>query len=392
MSQFDFDQQINRRDVPALKTHRIVLGEDGAALFPGGVADMDFRVAPPIIDALKHRLEHEIFGYEAVPDELLTAVQHWQLNRHGWAFSTDSILRAPNALNALAIATSLFSAPADGVIVQPPVFFDFFDVIRENGRQVVHNPLVLREGRYEMDYEGLERLARDPKNKLLFLCNPHNPIGRVWTKQELQRLSEICLRHGIMIVSDELHGDIIYPGHKHIPYASLSEEAASGSVTILSPAKSFNIASCCSAFTVIPNPEHRQAFQRENSRLTVNKNNAFANAAMLAAYQEGAPWLDATNLYLQGNLEVVRSAVAQLDGVQLIEPDATFLVWLDFRELKMAPDELHDFLRQKAHWAVTRGVSFGSEGAGFMRLNIACPRDLLTSALADLTAALNHLR
>lgn len=391
MSEFDFDQQVNRRDVPALKTHRIVLGEDGDDLFPGGVADMDFQVAQPIVDAMRKRLAHEIFGYEAMPGELLAAVRDWQFRRHGWAIQTDSILRAPNALNALAIAVSMFSDPDDGVIVQPPVFFDFFDVIRENGRRVVHNPLILTDGRYEMDFVGFENLAREPANKVLFLCNPHNPVGRVWTALDLERLSKICHQHDVIVVSDELHGDIIYPGHKHVPFASLSEQAASNSITILSPAKSFNIASCCSAFTIIPNAEHRQVFQRENSRLTVNKNNALANAAMLAAYEDGAPWLDAVIAYLQGNVELVRAATTPLRGVQMIEPDATFLVWLDFRELNMNTDELHRFLRQKARWALTRGTSFGSEGAGFMRLNIACPRSVLQNALDDLTAALGQV-
>ena len=391
MDRFDFDQEFDRRVVPALKTHPIVLGENGENLFAAGVADMDFSVAPPILNALQERLVHPIFGYEAVPSGLFPALQEWQQRRHGWRIATGHILRAPNALNALAMAASLFSDRGDGIIVQPPVFFDFFDVIEENHRRVVRNPLVLRDGRYEMDLKGLERLAQDPSVKILFLCNPHNPMGRVWRKDELQQLTDICCRHNVLIVSDELHGDLIYSGNQHIPIASLGEETAANSITILSPAKSFNIAGCSSAFCVIPDEARRAAFQRESSRLTVNKNNAFANVAMEAAYRQAGPWLDAAMSYLQGNLTVLRDCLAGTRRVHMIEPDATFLVWLDFRDLGLSPDALHIFLRGEARWAVTRGNSFGKEGAGFARMNIACPRARLTRALDDLVDALRRL-
>ena len=387
MSSFDFDAPINRRDVPALKTHKIVLDSDGAQLFPGGVADMDFAVAPPIQNAMRKRLEHGVFGYEAVPDGLFPALQDWYARRHGWNIPPDQILRAPNALNALAIATSLFSAHGDGIIVQPPVFFDFFDIIRENKRSVVCNPLINAGNRYEMDFDGLELLAKDPRSTLLFLCNPHNPVGRVWSKDELKTLNEICLRHNVRVITDELHGDIVRPGHRYIPFATVSPEAAANSITILSPAKTFNIASCCSAFTIVPDATCRAAVQVENSRLTVNKNNAFANVAMEAAFREGEPWLKAAVEYIDGNLSVLRDVISGIPGVEMVEPEATFLVWLDFRGLNMAPEDLHLFLRERAGMALTRGVSFGQEGAGFMRLNIACRRIALQHALDGLSAA-----
>lgn len=322
--QFDFDQDINRREVPALKHHPMVLGADGAHLFPAGVADMDFPVAPPILAAMRTRLDHRIFGYEAMPDDLIPALSRWQSARHGWALDPAHVLRAPNVLNALAIAASLFSEPGQGIIVQPPVFFDFFDVIRENHRRVVENPLILTDNRYHMDFDGLERLASDPANRMLYLCNPHNPVGRVWSRDELTRLGRICARHGVLVVSDELHGDITYPPHRHTPFAALGAEFATNCIALLSPAKSFNIASCCSSFTVIADPARRQAFQTENSRLTVNKNNAFASAAMVTAYTEGAPWLDAALAYLNGNLDLLRQRLAPTP-VQLIEPDGSFL-------------------------------------------------------------------
>jgi cystathionine beta-lyase len=391
MTDFDFDAPVNRREVPALKHHPMVLGEDGGALFAAGVADMDFPVAPPIRAALQTRLDHGVFGYEAVPDGLVPAIRKWHARRHQWDISSDQILRAPNALNSLAMAAVLFSAPGDGIIVQPPVFFDFYDVITENHRTVVRNSLLLKDGRYEMDFQGLEDIARQPENKILFLCNPHNPVGRAWTREDLAKLGEICAANNVLVVSDELHGDIVYAGRRYVPFASVGPDFADNCITILSPAKTFNIASCCSAFTIIPNDLRREAFRAENSRLTVNKNNAFANVAMEAAYREGEPWLDALIDYLQGNLRELERRIAAIPGVSLIEPEATFLVWMDFRGLNMKPEDLHRFLRQEARWALTRGSSFGEEGARFMRLNIACARGKLARALDDLETAVGRL-
>ena len=248
---FDFDEEIDRRQVPALKQHRMVLGADAAHLFPAGVADMDFKAPPPVLDALRQRLEHGIFGYEAVPDGLMPALTGWLQTRHGWQVDREHILRAPNVLNSLAIAASLFTKQGDGIIVQPPVFFDFYDIIEENQRRIVSNPLLEKDGRYEMDFEGLEQLAADPHTTMLYLCNPHNPVGRVWSRRELERLAGICRRSNVLVISDEIHADITFPGHPYTPFASLSEADALNTITCLSPAKSFNIASCCSAFTII---------------------------------------------------------------------------------------------------------------------------------------------
>ena len=391
MPAFDFDEVIDRRAVPALKHHRRVLGADGMGLFAGGVADMDFRVAPCIAEAIARRAAHGVYGYEAVPDGLLPALTGWLAARHGWRVDPDHVLRAPNVLNALAMAVNAFTRPGEGVIVQPPVFFDFADIIAENGRRMVENPLILRAGRYEMDLDGLARVAADPGTRMIFLCNPHNPVGRVWTRQELTRLGEICRAHDVLVVADEIHGDITFPGHAYTPFASLSAGDAANSVTCLSPAKSFNIASCCSAFTVVPDAARRAALQAENSRLTVNKNNAFASAAMQAAYAGGGPWLDAVLAYLHGNLDLVRTRLARIGAVELIEPEGTFLLWLDFRRLGLEPEALTAFLRGRAGWAVTRGIAFGPEGAGFARLNIACPRARLSAALDELETAITDL-
>lgn len=384
---YNFDEDINRREVPALKVHPMVLGEDGMDLFAAGVADMDFRAPPPVLKAITHRAAHGVFGYETLPDGLLPALTGWLEHRHGWSVEPDHILRAPNVLNGLSMALCRFTEDGDGVIVQPPVFFDFADIIAENNRRLVANPLILTDGRYEMDFSGLERLAADPRTRMLFLCNPHNPVGRVWTRDDLVRVGKICRAHDVLVVADEIHGDITFPGHPYTPFASISHDDAQNSITCLSPAKSFNIAACASAFTIVPDAARRVAFQAENSRLTVNKNNAFANVAMQAAYRDGAPWLEAAMRYIHENLAMVRDRLDTLPRISLIEPEGTFLLWLDFRGLGLPPDELTRFLRHEAGWAITRGIAFGEQGAGFGRLNIACPREKLARALDQLHTA-----
>ncbi len=383
-----FDEYINRRDVPSLKVHPSVLGPDGESLFAAGVADMDFRASPPVLEALQTRLNHGVFGYETVPDGLMPALVRWLYSRYGWRIDASHVLRSPNILNALAIAASLFTEEQDGVIVQPPVFFDFFDVLRENNRRLVSNPLLLESGRYRMDLDDLENKASDSRTKMMYLCNPHNPVGRVWTREELQSLGDICARNGVLVVSDEIHGDITFSDLRYTPFCSLGADYASNCVSCLSPAKSFNIASCCSAFTVIADDEKRNAFRAENSRLTVNKNNAFASVAMEAAYRDGGPWLDEALAYLEKNVELVRNRLKNASDVELIEPEGTFLLWLDFRKLNLGSEDLVVFLREKAKWAVTPGHAFGAEGSGFVRLNIACRRANLDAACNQLLKAL----
>lgn len=376
-----FDKEINRREVPALKVHPVVLGEYSDELFAAGVADMDFMAPPVVLEAMQHRLEHGVFGYEAVSDGLMPALIGWLGQHHNWEVDKDHILFSPNILTALAMAASLFTEEGDSVIVQPPVFFDFFDVLQENHRNIIENPLVLKDGRYFMDFKDLEKKASDPRVTMIYLCNPHNPVARVWTAKELRTLGDICERHNVLVVSDEMHGDLVFSGNKYTPFASLGLGYAENSITCISPAKTFNIASCCSSFTVISNDEKRNALQVENSRLSVNKNNPFSNVAMEAAYTHGYPWLQSALAYLQNNVALVRECIEDIPNVELIEPEGTFLLWLDFTRLKLEPNELMAFLKNEAKWAVTGGHAFGLEGAGFVRLNIACTRAKLEQAL-----------
>ena len=387
-----FDDEINRREVPALKTHPMVVGQDGEHLFAAGVADMDFKSAPPVIEAMQKRLDHGVFGYETVPPGLQPALMQWLQNRHGWPVQAEHILTSPNILTALAMAASLFTDEGDAVIVQPPVFFDFFDVLNENHREIVENPLIFDRGHYRIDFDDLENKAADPKTKMLYLCNPHNPVGRVWNELELRTLGDICNRHGVLVVSDEMHGDLVFSGHKFTPFASLGPDYAENCITCISPAKTFNIASCCASFTLIANDDMRKAFQVENSRLSVNKNNPFANVAMEAAYAGGAPWLEAVIAYLERNVELVRDSLRHIPDIELVEPEGTFLLWMNFNGLGMAPDELYAFLRNEAKWSITRGHSFGKEGNGFARVNIACTRAKLETALGNLEHAVGKLQ
>jgi cystathionine beta-lyase len=368
-----------------------VVGLHGEDLFAAGVADMDFKAPPPVLEAMQKRLDHGVFGYETVPAGLLPALMRWLQEQHGWGVPKDQILTSPNILTALAMAASLFTVEGDAVIVQPPVFFDFFDVLNENHRQIVQNPLIFEHGRYRMDFEDLEAKASHPTSKMIYLCNPHNPVGRVWSEEELRTLGDICNRHGVLVVSDEMHADLVFTGNRYTPFAALGPEYAANSITCISPAKTFNIASCCASFTLIADEDMRKAFQVENSRLSVNKNNPFANVAMQAAYSSGAPWLKAVISYLEGNLDMVRNALGNIPGVELVEPDGTYLLWVNFNGLGLELSELYTFLRKQAKWSVTRGHSFGKEGNGFARVNIACTRAKLATALANLELAVNRL-
>ena len=393
IQQYNFDEKIDRNKVTTLKfDSKTMLQVFGSAeLWPSWVADMDFKAATEIIESMKQRLNHGVFGYESGNDELSNAIVKWYQQRYGWNFTPRDIIFTPRTLNSLTVLVELFSKTGDGVIIQSPVFYDFKLIIKSTKRKLIKNPLIFHDGKYEFDFEDLEAKAANPDNKLLILCNPHNPIGRCWNADELKQLSDICYRHQVFIIADEIHGDLTYH-KKYTPLASISEQAAANSATCISPVKSFNLAGVANSMIVMADNDKRSLCANWYNQKELNKNNIFTNAAMLAAYTDGENWLDQVIQYLQGNLDVLRTFLQQnIPGIKLIEPDGTFLVWLDCNELGLDIKQLERFFIDEALMAINPGHWFGREGAGFIRMNIACPRSVLIDALKQLEKAVLKL-
>ena len=390
----NFDKMIDRSVYPTQKLNSADLRQHFGRedLLPFWIADMDLPAPPNIVEKLVARAQHSIYGYEYRPDNLYAAMLSWYERRYQWTIDRSHIEQCPGALSALAILVNQHTEEGDGIILQPPVFFEFRLVLRKNNRRMVKNALRLVDGRYEIDFEDLEAKAADPKNKLLILCNPHNPIGRVWIRKELTQIATICEKHNVLVVSDEIHGDIVFPPHQYTPYASISASAAQNSFTCLSPAKTFNLAGMVDGVVVIPNDDFRQQFNHFADRYQINRNNVFASAAMEAAYGEGEVWLEALLDYLGQNVAFMQAYLqGHVPRVKLIQPEGTYLAWLDFRELGLEAKQLDKFLAEEAGLALNSGYWFGGEGAGFARMNIAAPRQLLDRALTQLRQAIAAL-
>jgi len=389
----NFDEYIDRNEYPTLKWDKAFLAEyfGNADAIPMSVADMDLKSPSVVIEQLQKRVAHGIFGYEWRSEPLFAALGDWYETRHGWRIVREHMHPSASILNAIAVLIEQHSDEGSGVIVQPPVFFEFNSVIRDNHRKTVNNPLKLVGGHYRMDFDDLAARAADPNNKVLILCNPHNPVGRVWTETELKQVAEICERHNVFVISDEIHADFAFSPHKYTPYLSVSETAAQHSAACLSPAKTFNIAGIMDAIVVIPNGDYRQHFHEFEERYQINHVNVFASVAAEVAYQEGAEWLDAALAYIQGNVDLIRGFLRKNDtGISFIEPEGTFLVWMDFRSLGLNTKELAKFLAD-AGVALSLGHWFGREGAGFARMTVACPRATVQRALDNLAAAVKTL-
>ena len=391
----DFDKLHDRSRSTAEKWDKSAMqkhfGRDD--LLPFWVADMEFQVPPDVRQGLIKRAGDGIFGYEYRPDSLYDAIIHWYASRHQWTIRKSDLCFSNGVMNAITILINLHTEKGDGIIVQPPVFFEFRIAIAENKRKLVRNPLIKIEQHYEMDFENLQKQAAKPRNKILILCNPHNPVGRVWTKEELQRVGEICFRHNVLVISDEIHADITYQNHQYSPYArAVTKEIAQQSFTCLSPAKTFNIASVTDALVMIPNQQYREQYEAFTERYFLGKSNTFSMAAMESAYSHGAEWLNQFLDYLQDNLDYLRDYLEdRIPKVRLVEPEGTFLVWLDFRELGLEAKELENFLAQKARIALNSGYWFGRQGAGYARMTIACPQSMLKEGLSRLEQAINEL-
>ena len=375
---YDFDEIIPRRGTCSTKWD----GARNENVLPMWVADMDFRAAKPIIDALQKRLDNGVFGYAEVPEAYYQAVTGWFSRRHGWNIDKDWIIYTPGVVPALSAVIKALTVPGDKVLMQTPVYNCFFSSIRNNGCEILSSPLVYDGHTYHIDFEDLELKASDERVKVMLLCNPHNPAGRVWTREELVRIGEICLRHGVTVISDEIHCELVYKGHKYTPFASISEDFLRHSVTCLAPTKAFNIAGLQMSNIVCSEPEMRALIDKAVNVNEVCDVGPFGVVAAMAAYNEGEEWLEQLLDYLKGNYDVMVDYCRKyLPDFPVLELEGTYLVWMDCRKSGLTSKELEDRLIAEAGLRLNAGTMYGSDGEGFMRWNIACPRKLMLEGL-----------
>lgn len=388
----DFNRIHNRKHTNSYKWDQVARLFGSEDILPLWVADMDFESPPAVKEKLLQRAELGIYGYSFKPDSYNTSIINWFRRRHNWELQSDWIADSPSVVTSLSIAVDLFSEPGSKVILQSPVYYPFYDVIRNNGREIANNPLVIRDGRYEMDLDHLESLMQDGA-RLLLLCNPHNPGGRVWERDELMKLGELCLKHGVTVISDEIHCDLVLPGHQHTPFASLSPEIADITLTCLAPTKTFNMPGLQISFIVASNQRMKRQFDQRIKTLSLHMTGFFAADALSAAYDEGEPWLDELLAYVQGNVEFAEQYFREhLPAVNVFRPEGTYLMWIDCNPLGLDVAGLKDLMYKEAKVAFNEGSTFGAEGAGFLRINLACPRSLLEQALERFcNAAAKHM-
>lgn len=382
---YDFDELVPRRGTNSYKWDT-VKDED---VLPMWVADMDFRTAPAIVGALQKRVEHGIFGYTKVPPAYYEAVVNWFRRRHAWLIEKEWIVYTTGVVPAISAIVKALTVPGDRVLVQTPVYNCFFSSIRNNGCEAVANPLIYANGTYRIDYDDLERKAADPKVKLLLLCNPHNPVGRVWTRQELRRIGEICIRNRVLVVADEIHCELVFSGHVYIPFASISEDFREHSVTCISPSKAFNLAGLQIANIVAADTDIRMKIDKAININEVCDVNPFGVEALIAAYNRGEDWLEELKHYLSVNYNYLRAYFDEyLPEFPVVMLEGTYLVWVDCRGLGLSSREITDILLEKEKVRVNPGSLYGEVGEGFIRLNIACPREKLIEGLNRLKRGL----
>jgi len=391
MARYNFDEIIDRSGTNSIKHDfkREIFGTD--EIIPMWVADMDFRTPDFIMQAIRKRTEHEILGYTKRSHEFYQTARDWYKRRQNWNIEADWIVFSPGVVPALHFAVRAFTSPGDKIIIQPPVYHPFSSVISGNHRIILNNPLRLSNGRYYMDLDNLKEQL-DDRVKLILISHPHNPVGRIWTPEELTELANICLERNILIVSDEIHSDIIMPGHKHVPLAAISPAFSEITITCIAPSKTFNIAGLSTSTVVISNSARRKTFAHEINTAHLWGGNIFGNIALESAYRNGDNWLDQMNLYISVNFKFLDSYLKQfIPGIKLIQPEATYLAWLDMRGLNLSDTALKDFMIRKAGIGCNEGPSFGTGGEGFQRMNIGCPRAMLTIALDQLRNAVDNL-
>lgn len=384
---YNFDEIVSRRHTNSYKWDSATLPD----ILPMWVADMDFRTAPAIIRALQQRVQHGIFGYTRVPDEYYSAVVGWFSRRHRWQIDREWIIYTSGVVPAISAVIKALTVPGDKVLVQTPVYNCFFSSIRNNGCEMVSNPLLWDGKTFSIDFDDLERKAADPEVKLMLLCNPHNPAGRVWSKQELCQIGEICIRNGVTVIADEIHCELVFPKNVYTPFASLSEEFQKHAVTCVSPSKAFNIAGLQIANIVCADENMRHKIDKAININEVCDVNPFGVIATIVAYNEGEEWLVQLCSYLFENYQYMKDYCEKyLPDFPIAELEGTYLVWMDCRKLLLPSEKLEDLLMEKAHLWLNPGDMYGREGEGFMRWNIACPRSLLTEGLDRFRNFVHH--
>lgn len=387
MKTYNFDELIDRTNTNCIKYdgRKVFFGNED--LLPLWVADMDFRTPDFIVEALKKRAEHEIFGYTFRAESYTNSIVNWLKRRHNWEIKPEWITFSPGVVAGLTMAIEALSNPGDGVIIQPPVYFPFFDSVKGTGREMIENPLKLENGRYYFDLDDLKSKIT-PMTKLLLLSNPHNPGGMAWNRDELTALAQICLDHKILIISDEIHSDLIFEGYRHTPLAGISEEIAQNCVICMAPSKTFNTAGLTTSFLVIPNKRHFVAYERVMRLPHLHMGNIFGTVALEAAYTFGENWLSQLLKYLESNYNYLEEFFRNnMPEVKVMKPEATYLIWVDFSAYGFSDEELNQKLID-AGVGLNRGVQFGKQGSGYMRINIGCPLSTLKEALNRIQKAL----
>lgn len=387
LKKYDFDQVIDRHGTHAMKYDSLkeLFGRDD--LTPLWIADMEFAVCPEICRAIRERASHPVYGYSDAGQEYWNSIISWLDRRHGFKVSREELAFVPGVVRGIAYAINYFTRPGDKIVIQPPVYHPFRIVAEGNGRKVVENPLVEGEGEwfYTMDLEGLERIFAEERPRMMILCNPHNPVGLQWDEDTLRRVAGLARKYGVIVISDEIHGDLMLYGRRHVPFASVSEDAAAVSVSFGAPSKTFNIPGLVSSWMVVRNPELREGFYHWMEVNEFSSPFFSATVATEAAYKNGEPWLDELLRYVEGNIEAVEEYLQEnLPVIKAVRPQASFLIWLDCRGLGLTQQQLEDRFINGAGLALNSGTMFGKQGKGFMRLNVAMPRAELIKALEKL--------
>lgn len=387
---YNFDEIIPRKNSDCLKYDKLqeMFGTDDALSM--WIADMDFRTPPFVIEALRRRLDHEVLGYTFCSPQWKPAIQNWVSRHYGWDVKEEEIGFVGGIVPAISFAVQCFTAPNDKILIQPPVYHPYHHVVKDLGRTLVYNPLRLVNGQFEIDFEDLER--KIVGCKLFLLCNPHNPGGRVWNADELVRIADICAKNGVIVISDEIHCDMALTGYKHTVFATVSEAAAQNSVTLMAASKTFNIAGLKSSYHIIQNEALRKQYSEYLTRSELDTAHLFATTAVAVAYNEGDEWLAQMLQYVEENIAFLDKYLKEnMPKISFIRPQASYLVFLDARELGMPQERLVEFFLKEAKVAMNDGTMFGQEGAGFMRMNLGCPRATLQQALEQIKAAYDRL-